>query len=108
MDKLKITLGVTEFELDEPNFEQLRVIMPAVNRVSGASGSGVTEAIVDDWVRIIHAGISTSNPDFKIADVWKLKPKRAQIVAAVNAVVQVSGLVERPQGEVLPAATTQS
>lgn len=108
MDKDTIVVGGRKFALRPLTLGQLRRILPAFARAAGLA----TEEAVDAAIDILAAVLSRDAPEMTRAALLAVEMLPAELVAAVDAVARLSGLVAqeeaRPPGEAKASAGASS
>lgn len=104
MDGSVVTIGGREFRVEPLRLGQLRVLLDALDDLSGKRGG----AVVDAAARVIHAGLSRAAPELTLDGVLELETTMEEVTAAVAAILQVAGLSspgETRAGEAAPVAS---
>jgi len=97
-----ITLGGREFALRPLKLGQLRHVLDALDRMSGASGGGLIEAAA----QVVAAGLAPACPELDLDRVLDLEATVEELNAAVSAVLRVAGL--HRAGEARPVANMEA
>ncbi|HKT18011.1 MAG TPA: hypothetical protein VJR47_08220 [Stellaceae bacterium] len=86
-----ITLAGRSFTLRPLTLGQLRVILPAFARAAGLAREEAVDAAID----ILAAALSRDAPEITRATLlgWEMLP--AELIAAVDAIARLSGLVQQ-------------
>jgi len=98
----KITLGGRAFTLRPLTLGQLRVILPAFARAAGLAREEAIDAAID----IIEAALARDTPEITRAALLEAEMLPAELIAAVDAIARLSGLVQ--QETVLPGEARAS
>jgi hypothetical protein len=93
-----MTLGGRQFELRPLKLGQLRPVLDALDRMSGASGGALIEAAA----HVVAAGLFPSHPELDSDGVLDLEATVAELNAAVASVLRLAGL--QAVGESQPVA----
>ena len=96
-----ITLAGRSFTLRPLTLGQLRVVLPAFARAAGLQREEAIDAAID----ILAAALSRDAPEITRATLldWEMRP--AELIAAVDAIARLSGLVQQ---EMLPGEAPAS
>jgi hypothetical protein len=89
----RIKIAGREFTLRPLTLGQLRVILPAFARAAGLAKDDAIDAAVD----ILVAALSRDTPEMTRAVLLETEMLPAELIAAVDAIAKLSGLV--PQGD---------
>lgn len=88
-----ITLGGRQFELRPLKLGQLRLVLDALDAMTGKSGGALIEAAAG----VVAAGLVPAQPGLTADAVLDLEATIDDLNAAVAAVLKIAGL--RPQGD---------
>ena len=103
MKQAMINLGGRAFAIEPLKLGQLRVLLDALDDLSGKSGG----AVIDAAARVIQAGLARAAPGLTLDDVLELEATMDEVTAAVTVILGVAGL-QRPgdaaPGEAVPVA----
>lgn len=89
-----LVYGGRKFEIRPLTLRQIRDLLPALS--VAAEGFG-TESGIAACARILAAALGRDHPEMTFDTVLECETSPAEIAAAVNAVIELSGLV--PAGE---------
>jgi len=96
----KITLAGNEYPIGAPVFKQMRVIIPAVTRLSPKLGLNVIdEAAMDDMFNVLLAGLQAGNAAFTREQLEAIPLSATELVNAMPVIMEAAGLEVKPQGE---------
>jgi len=88
-----IKLAGRDFTLRPLTLGQLRVVLPAFARAAGLAREEAIDAAID----ILAAALSRDTPEMTRAALLATEMLPAELIAAVDAIAKLSGLV--PQGD---------
>lgn len=88
-----IELSGRQFHLRPLTLGQLRIVLPAFARAAGLAHEDAIDAAID----ILVAALSRDAPEMTHAALLEAEILPAELIAAVDAIAKLSGLV--PQGD---------
>jgi hypothetical protein len=97
-----ITLAGRRFNLRPLTLGQLRIVLPAFARAAGLAKEEAIDAAID----ILAAALSRDAPDMNRDALLMAEMLPVELVAAVDAIAKLSGLV--PQGDAAPGEANAS
>ena len=91
---MEITLAGRRFRLRPLTLGQLRIVLPAFARAAGLAKEEAIDAAID----ILAAALSRDTPEMNRAALLQVEILPAELIAAVDAVARLSGLVAQGDG----------
>ena len=97
-----ITLGGRRFALRPLTLGQLRQVLPAFGRAAGLAQEEAIDAAID----ILAAALTRDHPAIDRVALLDLEIRPAELIAAVDAIARLSGLVAEEPGPLDAAAVS--
>lgn len=104
-----VSIGRREFPVPELVVDQMRVVYPAVGKLSRFLAGGaqallaIDQETMDLLINTIFVGIAPGSPGFTQAQFMKLPAKPVELIRALTVVAKQGGMVEEdpatPAGE---------
>jgi len=94
-------LGGRRFEIRPLRLGQLRVLLDALDDMTGKSGG----ALIDAAAKVVTAGLAPAHPDLTADAVLDLEATIEELNATVAAVLRIAGLTQ--SGEAQPVASPE-